>query len=160
MIKLFSRHTIHKIFVNEVGQLRRILIGMGLSPLEGEDFLQDVYQEALENSPEDRGQAAIYNWLRRVTINRAMLHFRRKRVRQHGLNILQYQQHSAIPEPPILVARDEETEALRGCLAQMPNTTRIPLVLRYFGARWDCRTHGSDFLRGSQLFGYAPALVE
>ena len=125
------RHTIHKIFSNEVDQLRRIVIGMGLSPDEGEDLLQDVFQEALEHSPQDRGQVSLRYWLRRVTVNRALRHFRRKQVHQRGLDALQQKQRPAIPEPPVLAATDEETKILRACLAQMRESLRAPLVLRH-----------------------------
>lgn len=131
MTKLIRRHIISKNFTRDVDQLRRILIGMGMAADEGEDILQDVYQEALVHPPEDRGQTSLRHWFRRVTVNRALLQFRRKRVQQRVLNAMPKEQRSEVLEPLKQVVVDEETRILRECLAQIQEPFRIPLVLRY-----------------------------
>lgn len=132
MKRLFLRHTIHTVFTDELRVLRRILIGMGMAPNEGEDLLQDVYQESLEHPPEDRGQTALRHWLRRVTVNRALLHFRRQRVQERALAAMPEAQRHAVPGPSALAIEDEETKILRECLTQMQEALRVPLVLRHF----------------------------
>lgn len=131
MAKLIRRHIINTVFTRDVGQLRRILIGMGMAAHEGEDILQDVYQEALARPPQDRGQKSLRHWLRRVTVNRALLQFRRKRIQQRVLEAMPKDQRPEVLEPHRQVVVDEETRILRECLAQIPEPFRIPLVLRY-----------------------------
>lgn len=99
MTKLMRKHMINRVFTRDVDQLRRILIGMGMAVDEGEDILQDVYQEALVRPPKDRGQASLRHWFRRVTVNRALLQFRRKRVQQRAIGAMSKAQRSEAPEP-------------------------------------------------------------
>ncbi len=131
MRKRFRRHLIHKTFIREVSQLRRILIGMGIGPEEGEDLLQDVYVEAMERPPEDRGKTLLAKWLIRVTVNRAKLQFRRKQIHQRGLDAKGLSPTQSTSEPSRLAALEEETAILERCLSNMQETLRIPLVLRH-----------------------------
>ena len=123
------------VFSQEVDRLQRIAVGMGLSANEGRDILQDVYLEVLQRPPKFRGPEQATWWLIRVTTNRCLSEFRRRKL--HGQKIREiFQQRigrkQAHVGPDQQMARAEETEAVREGLEQMSELLRVPLVLKYY----------------------------
>lgn len=123
------------VFSQEVDRLQRIAVGMGLSANQGRDILQDVYLEVLQRPPRFQGPEQATWWLIRVTTNRCLSEFRRRK--RHGQKIREIFQHRAEQKqaqvsPDQQTARAEETEAVREALEQMSELLRVPLVLKYY----------------------------
>ncbi len=123
------------VFSQEVDRLQRIAVGMGLSANQGRDILQDVYLEVLQRPPKFKGPEQARRWLIRVTTNRCLSEFRRRK--RHGQKIREIFQHrterkQAQVRPDQQILRAEETEAVRQGLEQMSELLRAPLVLKYY----------------------------
>ena len=123
------------VFSQEVDRLQRIAVGMGLSPEQGRDILQDVYLEALQRPPKFQGPEQARQWLIRVTTNRCLSEFRRRK--RHGQKIREFLQHRTGRKqdqvrPDQQTAHAEEMEAVREGLGQMSELLRAPLVLKYY----------------------------
>jgi DNA-directed RNA polymerase specialized sigma24 family protein len=77
------------IFLAELGRLKRIVAGFGLSESDGEDVLQDVSIQALKQSGKCRSREDDVRWLIKVTVNRCLMEHRRRRsFRRHTREIL------------------------------------------------------------------------
>jgi RNA polymerase sigma-70 factor (ECF subfamily) len=123
------------VFRERVELFQRVAVGMGLSAEQGEDVLQDVYLEAFERPPRFQGIEQAKCWLIRVTINRCLSEFRRrKRHGQKAREIFQrwVERERAQVGPDQQMARTEEIEAVRQGLGQMSELLRAPLVLKYY----------------------------
>ena len=123
------------VFAGHVGLLGQVAVGMGLSRDEGHDVLQDVFVEFLDGSPQFDNVEHARRWLVRVTVNRCILEFRRKRSRDRKVRefLLRRSQEgvvSAGPEQVTIAA--EEREAVREGMDRMDERLRVPLVLKYF----------------------------
>jgi RNA polymerase sigma factor (sigma-70 family) len=127
--------------------LRRLVSGMGFSAADADDILQEVYLEASQRPGEYRGPQEAQRWLLRVTVNRCLLEYRRRRRFQRAAQKVlerQREQSGSRAEPPM---RIEEVEAVRGALQKLdgqssailsrPHTARLKLadVLRRRGTR-------------------------
>ena len=123
------------VFSAELGRLKRIIAGMGLSASDGEDVLQDVSIKALKQtrafeSPEDG-----MRWLIKVTVNRCLMEHRRRRTfRRHADEILKRRLETKTAskqtdEKAIIV---EEIEIVREILQKLDDSLLTPTVLRYF----------------------------
>jgi len=109
---------------------------MGLAAVDAEDVLQDVFVEASKwtdrlNDPEHAAR-----WLMRVTVNRCLSEFRRRKVSQKAAREIRHRQpseaSSASPSPEAVVSRREELAVVRGALRELDESLLSPLVLRYF----------------------------
>ena len=79
------------VFYAELGRLKRIAAGFGLSASDGEDVLQDVSIKALERSGENRTHQEYIRWLTKVTVNRCLTEHRRRRsYHRHTHDILKH----------------------------------------------------------------------
>ena len=74
-----SELTLTDIFLAELGRLKRIIAGMGLSASDGEDVLQDVSIQALKQAGMFENRQAGVRWLIKVTVNRCLMEHRRRR---------------------------------------------------------------------------------
>jgi RNA polymerase sigma factor (sigma-70 family) len=123
------------VFSVEIGRLKRIIAGMGLSASDGEDVLQDVSIKALKQtrafeSPEDG-----MRWLIKVTVNRCLMEHRRRRTfSRHAREILKRRQQaktaSRATDKKMIIA--EELEIVRESLQILDDSLLGPMVLRYF----------------------------
>jgi RNA polymerase sigma-70 factor (ECF subfamily) len=125
----------HSVFIRHIERLRRLVVGMGLSAEDGEDILQDVYIEAVKRPPNARSDRQVRQWLMRVTVNKSLLEFRRrKRHRRAAVTILQQwnelEQSASWPEKQAI--RAEEIKAMMQCLSEMNESIQIPLLMKYF----------------------------
>ena len=68
-----------RVFFAEIGRLKQIIAGFGLSTTDGEDVLQDVSIKALERSEENRTHQEYIRWLIKVTVNKCLTEHRRRR---------------------------------------------------------------------------------
>ncbi|MEJ2702652.1 MAG: RNA polymerase sigma factor [Sedimentisphaerales bacterium] len=125
----------HSVFMGHVERLRRLVVGMGLSAEDGDDILQDVYLEVVKRPPEGRSDSEAARWLIRVTVNRCLLEYRRrKRDRRAAKEVLQQwtelEHNAAGPERQAI--RAEEIEAIMQCLGEMNESIRMPLAMKYY----------------------------
>jgi len=128
------------VFSTELGRLKRIIAGMGLSSSDGEDVLQDVSIRALKQQRSE-SQTAILSredsvkWLIKVTVNRCLMEHRSRRTfRRHACEILKRRQESqkdskAVVENAIIA---EELEIVRENLQTLDDSLLALTVLRYF----------------------------
>ena len=125
----------HSVFMDHVERLRRLVVGIGLSAEDGDDILQDVYLEVVKRPPNACTDRQAQQWLMRVTVNRCILEFRRrKRHRRAEERILEQwtdvEQHSFGPERQAIHA--EEIKAIMECLNEMNESIRAPLAMKYY----------------------------
>jgi RNA polymerase sigma-70 factor (ECF subfamily) len=123
------------IFLAELGPLRKIVAGMGLSASDAEDILQDVSIRALKQQGGCRTKEQCLRWLIKVTVNRCLTEFRRRRrFRRKASEILKRRPETksdlTASEHNVIVA--EELEIVRECLQELDETLLLPMVLRYF----------------------------
>lgn len=123
------------VFRERVELFQRVAVGMGLSAEQGEDVLQDVYLEVLQRPPKFQGIEEAARWLTRVTINRCLSEFRRRK--RHGQKAREMfqrwvERERAQVRPDQQVARSEQMQAVREGLGQMSELLRAPLVLKYY----------------------------
>jgi RNA polymerase sigma factor (sigma-70 family) len=123
-------------YLQQLPQLRRVVAGTGFDAADAEDILQDVYLQASQRPGEYRGAAEAKHWLLRVTVNRCLLEYRRRRrFRRAAEEILRrpVSNESGNPgDPPGGSATVDELESVRRGLRQMDGRAGALLVLRYF----------------------------
>jgi len=132
--KRSSKPNLVDIFVAERGRLRRIAAGMGLTASDTEDVLQDVSIKALKGPSELENKQQCTGWLIRVTVNRCLQEYRRRRTfKRRARQILEYgRQSNAASNPGEQAIEAEEIEIVRRNLQKLDETLLAPLVLRYF----------------------------
>ena len=123
------------IFLAELGRLKRIVAGFGLSVQDGEDVLQDVSIRALKQSGKYQSREDSVRWLIKVTVNRCLMEHRRRRsFRRRAREILKRQSEnktaSKRTDEKVIVA--EELEIVRESLQELDNSLLGPTILRYF----------------------------
>ena len=125
----------HSVFTGHIERLRRLVVAMGLSTEDGQDVLQDVYIEAVKGPPRYRDEQQALRWLMRVTANRCLLEFRRKKChrRAAGEVVKQWAELEKTNSGPDKQAiRAEEIEVMVECLRDMDKSLQVPLAMRYF----------------------------
>ena len=142
------------IFLAELGRLKRIVAGFGLSASDGEDVLQDVSIQALKQSGKYRTREDDVRWLIKVTVNRCLMEHRRRRsFRRRACEILKRQTetktHSSRVDDKVIVA--EELEIVRESLQKLDDSLLGPVVLRYF-----CDLNSKEV---GQILGLNPSTV-
>jgi len=129
------RPSLADLWVHEQGQLKRVVAGMGLGSAEAEDILQDVVvglagRDTAFSTPEDA-----VRWLMRVTVNRCLLEFRRRKRFREVAKKLRRQKAEAGPGPACpddTAGKREELATMREALRELYTSHLCPLVLRYF----------------------------
>jgi len=142
------------IFLAELGRLKRIVAGFGLSVPDGEDVLQDVSIKALRQSGKCRTTEESIRWLIKVTVNRCLMEHRRRRsFHRHTREILKRQTevktHSNRADEKAIVA--EELEIVRESMQKLDDSLLGPVVLRYF-----CDLNSNEV---GQILGLNPSTV-
>ncbi|HUT45197.1 MAG TPA: sigma-70 family RNA polymerase sigma factor [Sedimentisphaerales bacterium] len=125
----------HSVFIRHIERLRRLVVAMGLSAEEGKDILQDVFVEALKGPLKYRSDREASQWLMRVTANRCLLEFRRRKRHSRAVSEVvkqwaELKKHSSGPDMQAI--RAEEVEAMMQCLREMDESLQVPLAMRYF----------------------------
>jgi len=123
------------IFLAELGRLKRIVAGLGLSAQDGEDVLQDVSIQALKQSGKYQSREDSVRWLIKVTVNRCLMEHRRRRsFRRRACEILKRRSESKTNSNRTdeRVIDAEELEIVRESLQELDNSLLGPAILRYF----------------------------
>jgi RNA polymerase sigma factor (sigma-70 family) len=123
------------VFVAELGCLKRIVAGMGLTAPDGEDVLQDVSIKAMKQTAVFESREDSIRWLTKVTVNRCLMEHRRRRsYRRQACEILKRQQEtktaSIRTDEKVIAA--EELEIVRESLQELDDSLLAPMVLWYF----------------------------
>lgn len=123
------------VFLAELVRLKRIIAGMGFGVSDGEDILQDVSIQALKQRGEYRSSEEAVQWLIKVTVNRCLIEYRRRRrFRRKASEILKRlwkaKARPTTPDEKAIV--DEELEIVRKTLQELDGSLLGPMVLRYF----------------------------
>ena len=123
------------VFLAELGRLKRIVAGFGLSSSDGEDVLQDVSVKVLERSGENRTHQEYIRWLTKVTVNRCLTEHRRRRCfRRNARKILSRRAQKNVGSRRVdeKTINAEELEIVRQSLQKIDYSLLGPVVLRYF----------------------------
>ena len=121
------------IFLTELGKLKRVIAGMGLSTTDSEDVLQDVSIRALKQSEKFGTKQECVRWLIRVTINQCLAEHRRRRsFRRKAGEILKRRQENKIYQTDKKAVLAEELEIVRESMQKLDESLLGPVVLRYF----------------------------
>ena len=142
------------IFLAELGCLKRIVAGLGLSVQDDEDVLQDVSIQALKQSGKYRTREDDVRWLIKVTVNRCLMEHRRRRsFSRHAQEILrrraETKTHSSRADEKAIIA--EELEIVRENLQKLDDSLLGPVVLRYF-----CDLNSNEV---GEILGLKPSTV-
>ena len=130
-----SKLKLMDVFYSELGHLKRIAAGFGLSASDGEDVLQDVSIKVLERSGENRTHQEYIRWLTKVTVNRCLTEHRRRRSyhRQTHEILKRLTEFKTKPNrTDEKVINSEELEIVRENLQKIDGALLAPVVLRYF----------------------------
>lgn len=130
-----SRLSLTEVLFAELGRLKRIIAGMGLSASDSEDVLQDVAARALHQSALFENRKDCVRWLIKVTVNRCLMeHRRRKTFLRQAREILRRRQDTQgtanAPDETAIVV--EELELVRESLKDLDDSLLAPMVLEYF----------------------------
>ena len=101
-------------------------------PAEAEDAVQDAFLRAWRfraSAPRDGGWQP---WLYRVVVNACCSRLRREVPRRDARADLDGDYEDAAPGPEARALHAEETSAIVEALAALPESLRIPVVLRYY----------------------------
>jgi RNA polymerase sigma-70 factor (ECF subfamily) len=130
-----SKLKLMDVFYAELGRLKRIAAGFGLSASDGEDVLQDVSIKALERSGENRTHQEYIRWLIKVTVNRCLMEHRRRRsFYRQACEILKRRAETKTnpKRTDEKVINAEELEIVRQSMQKLDDSLLGPVVLRYF----------------------------
>jgi RNA polymerase sigma-70 factor (ECF subfamily) len=130
-----SKLKLMDVFYSELGRLKRIAAGFGLSASDGEDVLQDVSIKALERSGENRTHQEYIRWLTKVTVNRCLTEHRRRRSYHRQTHEILKRRAETKTKPNRTdekVINSEELEIVRENLQKIDGALLAPVVLRYF----------------------------
>lgn len=104
------------------------------SPADAEDLAQEVFLKAFFGLKRFEGRAAFRTWIQRIKVNHCLNHLRKNRDRVH----LDVQDAALESEPDLQVEAEaerrvetaDERALVREVLESLPDTVRIPLILR------------------------------
>lgn len=108
---------------------------------DAEETYQNALLKAYRNLATFRGEAQFSSWLTRIAINECLMHHRRQRRERDWIRLdAEPREEPATPveladacaDPEEEYAREEFWVILQGCLAELPESYRMPLLLRDF----------------------------
>ncbi len=121
------------VFLARQEHLRRIAAGMGLTPNDTDDCLQDVSVTVLKQVKYFDTQQDCVRWIMRVTINRCLLEHRLRRSFLSKAAEIYRRQRKALPRSAANTAMViEELALVRQGLSSLGDTHLAPMLLRYF----------------------------
>jgi RNA polymerase sigma-70 factor (ECF subfamily) len=98
-------------------------------PMAAEDITQECFLRAYRALPRFRGDASLYSWLYRITINLCLNYLRR-----HALQVSTAQDFdaSALPaaDPAVVLESQERERLIRSAIDTLPAHYRVAIILR------------------------------
>lgn len=103
----------------------------------GQDVVQEAFTKLFLKRKQYRGSGQFSSYLWRIMINLSQDHLRRKRSRQRILSDDDVEtvpplHHVNTETPRNIAERNEEAEAVRNAIAELPDAVRIIVVLRHY----------------------------
>lgn len=107
---------------------------MSGSAEDAQDLTQEVFVKAYFGLPRFEGRSSFGSWVKRIKVNHCLNHLRRKRGRQFvdvddPINEVEQELQVAPGADRGLEARDDQ-DRIRQTLSGLPDTLRLPLILR------------------------------
>jgi len=96
-----------------------------------DDVVQEVFLAALRNAGSFRGEASLWTWLTRITLNRCRTHQRRRLMWQRLRRVLSRHRPGSSEPADGGAVRDEMAGAVRAAVAALPARDREVVVLFY-----------------------------
>lgn len=106
-------------------------VGMVNDADEADDIAQDVFVKAYESLATFRGEAGVYTWLYRITVNLCLNRLRKRKVRSF-LGLETVAQTMAAPETDEPAELQELNARVRRAIMELPEKQRIVFILRHF----------------------------
>ncbi len=98
-----------------------------------DDIIQEVFIKSYKALKEFRGESSVYTWLYRITVNYALNHIRRKRVREFfRIDEFFDVESDADEQPDKIYERQEQQELIEQAVATLPEKQKAVFVLRYY----------------------------
>jgi RNA polymerase sigma-70 factor, ECF subfamily len=116
--RLVARH------YQRLDRLAQHIVG---NPAAAEDIVQETFLRAYRALPRFRGEASVYAWLYRITVNLCLNYLRQPLNRPAIAAPLA---DTSAPDPSALVEGQERHRALRNAIAALPPHYRVAVILR------------------------------
>lgn len=100
-----------------------------------DDVVQDVFLRALRNARRYRGDASLWTWLTRITINCCRAHQSRRLILEKLRRALSRRRAAASPPSDGQAICDERARQVRSAVAALPTRSREVVVLFYLEQR-------------------------
>ena len=99
------------------------------NPSAAEDITQEAFLRAYRALPRFRGEASVYAWLYRITVNLCLNYLRQQALRPATAAEL-FDASASAPDPSALVEGQERHRAVRNAIEALPPHYRIAVILR------------------------------
>jgi RNA polymerase sigma-70 factor, ECF subfamily len=118
-------------------RLLKVAYGITLDPEESREIVQDVFTTVFRHIHSFRQDAALYTWLRKITVNHCLNWKRRwkRRFRWHHDPItvetdrILSQEDTPMDTPETLMQKKQFTERVMDAVKHLPEKTRVVFVL-------------------------------
>lgn len=121
-------------------RLFRIARGVTRDDAEAEDVVQESYVRAFTNLQAFRGEASIFTWLTRITLNEAKSRLRKRRrtvgleeveaVQNRGAHVIMFPNADPAATPEADVARMQVRRLLESAIDELPSDFRMVFIMR------------------------------
>lgn len=130
------------VWQEDLQDLLKVAIALGIPRDRAEDLLQDVWITAWKKAPSELGPEGLRRWLYRVVVNRCRLEHRTQRRWRRVLDVVGWLNTRArSPEAADRAESNELHAEVEKALAKLETTVREIVVLRYF-CNFDSRQIG------------------
>jgi RNA polymerase sigma-70 factor, ECF subfamily len=99
-------------------------------PSAAEDITQETFLRAYRAMPRFRGEASVYSWLYRITVNLCLNYLRLQSNRPSITEDLADSSGASAIDPSTLLEEKERHRAVRLAIAALPHHYRIAVILR------------------------------
>jgi RNA polymerase sigma-70 factor (ECF subfamily) len=121
-------------------RLFRVARGVMRDDSEAEDVVQEAYVRAFTNLHTFRGEASIFTWLTRITLNEAKHRLRKRRntvgldeveaVQSRGAHVIMFPNTDPAATPEADVARMQVRRLLESAIDELPTDFRMVFIMR------------------------------
>lgn len=99
---------------------------------QADEVTQEVFVKVYRTLSNFRGDASVYTWLYRITVNVALNSLRRQRVREYLRIDEFFELPSEEEQPDKIVERDEQKIIIEEAIANLPEKQKAVFILRYY----------------------------
>ena len=138
-------------WIGDRAELVRLAHRFVWSPDDAEDIVHDAILHARRNRDQLRDPAKANPWLRRIVVQRAILHLRKTYRRRRVLEAAGRAEPVPAIDPVREAARIEEIQALRAAIEQLPTQQQIAVTLRHL--------EGMEYPRIAEIMDVAESTV-